>query len=165
MEPRDVVPTTNTTTDGGGIIKTPRSSRPGSSSSGSRHHHHHTRKPSNPDVLLDSLGLHDLDAERTERDVQELLRKHSSLGGGITTTATTSVLPTLNERMSNDSVNDGSVKDLHFIAKTNKKSDDHTILLSGGEGGTSGTSPVMKDLIILEEEEAEEEETADENDR
>lgn len=169
MEPRDVVPT-NTTTDGGGIIKTPRSSRPGSSSSGSSRHHHHTRKPSNPDVLLDSLGLHDLDAERTERDVQELLRKHSSLaaaaassGGGMPTTATTSLLPTLNERMSDDSVNDGLVKDLQFIAKTNKKDDDYTILMSGGEGVGSGTSPVTKDLITLEEE-ADEDENADDND-
>jgi hypothetical protein len=115
--------------------------------------------------------LHDLDAERTEREVQELLRKHSSIaaasssgGGGIptTTTTTTSLLPTLNERMSDDSVNDGLVKDLQFVAKTNKIGDD-TILLSGGEGGTSGTSPITKDLITLEEE-ANEEETADDND-
>jgi hypothetical protein len=166
MEHSEVISTTNT---GGGSlnsadeekagitnIQTPRS-RPGSSSSGKHHHAH--KKPSDPDVLLDSLGLHDLDAETTERGVQELLRKHSSSiaassgGGGITAP---SLLPTLNERMSDDMVNDGFTKDLQFVAKTNKKSDDT------GEGG-SGTSPATKDLITLEEE-ADEEENADDND-
>ena len=157
MEHSEVISTTNT---GGGSsnsadeekagttnTRTPRS-RPGSSSSGK---HHHAHKPSDPDVLLDSLGLHDLDAEMTERGVQELLRKHSSVaaagsGGGITAP---SLLPTLNERMSDDMVNDGFTKDLQFVAKT-------------PEGG-SGTSPATKDLITLEEE-ADEEENADDND-
>ena len=55
----------------------------------------------------------------TERGVRELLRKHSSSvvaagssGGGIT--APSSLLPTLNERMSDDMVNDGFTKDLQF---------------------------------------------------
>lgn len=153
MEPSEEVPTTNNTSGG---IQTPRS-RPGSSSSSSKHHH--TRKPSNPDVLLDSLGLHDLDAEMTERGVQELLRKHSSVAAA---SSGPSLLPTLNERMSDDMVNDGLVKDLQFVAKTNKKSDDTILLPGGGEGG-SGTSPTTKDLITLEEE-ADEEESADDND-
>ena len=167
MEHGEVISTTNT---GGGSsnsadeeragitkIQTPRLSRPGSSSGGKQHHRAH--KPSDPDVLLDSLGLHDLDAEATERGVRELLRKHSSGvaasngGGGITAP---SLLPTLNERMSDDTVNDGFTKDLQFVAKTNKTSDDT------GEGG-GGTSPATKDLITLEEE-ADEEENADDND-
>jgi hypothetical protein len=63
--------------------------------------------------------------------------------------------------MSDDMVNDGFTKDLQFVAKTNKKSDE-TIFLSGGEGG-SGTSLATKDLITLEEV-ADEEENADDND-
>lgn len=81
-----------------------------------------------------------LDSEMTETGVQELLRKHSSVaassGGGTTTP---SLLPTLNERMSDRSVNDGFVKDLQFVAKTKKKSDDTILLSGGGEEGGSGT--------------------------
>jgi hypothetical protein len=83
------------------------------------------------------------------------------MGGGITT----SLLPTLNERMSDDMVNDGYSEDLKFGAK--KRSGYSLLLSEGGGDGGSGTSLVStvssKDLITLEEE-ADEEENEDVND-
>lgn len=77
-----------------------------------------------------------LDSEMTETGVQKLLRKHSSVAAA---SSGPSLLPTLNERMSDDMVNDGLVKDLQFVAKTKKKSDDTILLSGGGEEGGSGT--------------------------
>jgi hypothetical protein len=50
-----------------------------------------------PDLLLDKLGLRDLDPNATHDEIQELLRKHISSNNG---------LPTLNERLSEDSLDD-----------------------------------------------------------
>ena len=50
-----------------------------------------------PDLLLDKLGFKDLDPNITQEEMQEMLRKHISSNSG---------LPTLNERMSEATMDD-----------------------------------------------------------
>lgn len=65
-----------------------------------------------PDILLDKLGFHDLDANVTKEELQELLRKHISSNNG---------LPTLNERMSEETMDDvHAFQDLQFVSKASK---------------------------------------------
>jgi len=73
------------------------------------HHSHHGSSSSSGgelpilidrDILLDKLGFRDLDPETTQGEMQELLRKHSISGNNG------SSLPTLNERMSEEALED-----------------------------------------------------------
>mmetsp|Transcript_1781 Transcript_1781/g.3818 ORF Transcript_1781/g.3818 Transcript_1781/m.3818 type:complete len:394 (+) Transcript_1781:153-1334(+) len=65
-----------------------------------------------PDILLDKLGFRDLDANVTQEELQELLRKHISSNNG---------LPTLNERMSEDTMDDvHAFQDLQFVSKKSR---------------------------------------------
>jgi hypothetical protein len=50
-----------------------------------------------PDLLLDKLGLRDLDPNASHDEIQELLKKHISSNNG---------LPTLNERLSEETLDD-----------------------------------------------------------
>jgi len=50
-----------------------------------------------PDLLLDKLGLRDLDANASHDEIQEMLKKHISSNNG---------LPTLNERLSEETLDD-----------------------------------------------------------
>ena len=50
-----------------------------------------------PDLLLDKLGLRDLDANASQEEIQEMLKKHISSNNG---------LPTLNERLSEETLDD-----------------------------------------------------------
>lgn len=67
-----------------------------------------------PDILLDKLGFRDLDPNATQEELQELLRKHIS---------SNSSLPTLNERMSEETMDDvHAFQDLQFVSKSSKAS-------------------------------------------
>ena len=62
-----------------------------------------------PDILLDRYGFHDLDAKLTQEEFQELLKKHLSRENA---------LPTLNERMSEETMEDvHAFQDLVFVKK------------------------------------------------
>jgi hypothetical protein len=87
-----------------------------------------------PDILLDRFGFQDLDPKITQEDFQELLKKHLSGGNS---------LPTLNERMSEETMEDvHAFQDLVFVKK-NKG--------SSGTGSPSSSSLVQS---IDESEEA-----------
>jgi len=63
-----------------------------------------------PDLLLDKLGFKDLDPNITQEEMQEMLRKHISSNSG---------LPTLNERMSEATMDDTQAfHDLSYHKKT-----------------------------------------------
>jgi len=64
------------------------------SSTGVGGEHHHVI---DPDLLLDKLGLRDLDANASHDEIQEMLKKHISSNNG---------LPTLNERLSEETLDD-----------------------------------------------------------
>lgn len=65
-----------------------------------------------PDILLDKLGMKDLDPDVTQAELQELLKRHISSGG----------LPTLNERMSEETLDDvHAFQDLKFVKKSGSK--------------------------------------------
>ena len=68
------------------------SSLDGSTGVGGEHHH-----VIDPDLLLDKLGLRDLDANASHDEIQEMLKKHISSNNG---------LPTLNERLSEATLDD-----------------------------------------------------------
>jgi hypothetical protein len=69
------------------------------------HSHHHTPESIDPDILLDGMGLRDLDAGATQEGVQELLRMHHHDNSRH--------LPALNERMSEGAMRDeGAFRDL-----------------------------------------------------
>ncbi len=61
------------------------------------HHHYHSHSDNSilidRDILLDKLGFRDLDPDITHGEIQDMLRKHNSL-------------PTLNERMSEETMDD-----------------------------------------------------------
>lgn len=101
----------------------------------------------NPDILLDKLGFRDLDPKLSQAELQEMLSKHLS---------SNSSLPTLNERMSEEMMEDvHAFTDLVFVKKTEtggKKKKKKS--LSGG------SSPVSNEA---KEEENEEEEEDDED--
>ena len=84
-----------------------------------------------PDILLDKLGFRDLDPNVTTEELQELLRKHIS---------SNSSLPTLNERMSEETMDDShAFQDLQYVKKS-----------SGGkkkEDGSGDDESVEKDRI------------------
>lgn len=62
------------------------------------HHHGESKDIIDPDILLDKLGFRDLDPNVTQEELQELLRKHlASNNAGLST---------LNERMSEDTLED-----------------------------------------------------------
>jgi hypothetical protein len=83
-----------------------------------------------PDILLDRFGFQDLDPKLTQEDFQELLKKH--LGANS--------LPTLNERMSEETMEDvHAFQDLVFVKK-NK--------------GSSGTGSPSSGSICIDSEEA-----------
>ena len=88
------------------------------------HSHHHTPESIDPDILLDGMGLRDLDACATQEGVQELLRMHHHHNSHH--------LPALNERMSEEAMNDeGAFRDLRYAAKA-------TAAAEGGESSPSG---------------------------
>lgn len=67
-----------------------------------------------PDILLDRFGFQDLDPKLTQEDFQDLLKKHLSGQNS---------LPTLNERMSEETLEDvHAFHDLVFVKKKNKGS-------------------------------------------
>jgi hypothetical protein len=62
-----------------------------------------------PDIFLDRCGLYDLDPKLTQEEFQDLLKKHLSGGNS---------LPTLNERMSEETMEDvHAFQDLVFVRK------------------------------------------------
>ena len=62
-----------------------------------------------PDILLDKFGFQDLDPKLTQEELQELLKKHMSGNNS---------LPTLNERMSEETMEDvHAFQDLVFVKK------------------------------------------------
>lgn len=64
-----------------------------------------------PDILLDKLGFRDLDPDVTQEELQELLRKHIS--------SNNSGLATLNERMSEETMDDvHAFQDLQFVKRS-----------------------------------------------
>ena len=84
-----------------------------------------------PDILLDKLGFRDLDPNITQEQLQELLRKHISSNTGM---------PTLNERMSEETMDDvHAFQDLQFV----KKSKDE---IEGGQGKSLRESMKEKGL-------------------
>ncbi|KAL3790728.1 hypothetical protein ACHAWO_013547 [Cyclotella atomus] len=84
-----------------------------------------------PDILLDKFGFQDLDPKLTQEDFQELLKKH--LGANS--------LPTLNERMSEETMEDvHAFQDLVFVKKN-----------KGSSGTGSPSSGSMGQSIDLEE--------------
>jgi hypothetical protein len=88
------------------------------------HSHHHTPESIDPDILLDGMGLRDLDACATMEGVQELLRMHHH--------SNSHHLPALNERMSEEEIYDeGAFRDLQYAAKATA---------AAAEGGTSPPS-------------------------
>ena len=67
------------------------------------------------DILLDKLGLKDLDPDVTQEKLQEMLRKHISSNGNC--------LPTLNERLTKDTMEDShAFQDLVFTKCKKDKS-------------------------------------------
>ena len=92
------------------------------------HHHHHSDV--DPDILLDKLGFRDLDPNATQEELQELLRKHISSQGG---------LPTLNERMSEATMDDTQAfHDLSYVVgKKASASASSSIDEGDGEEGNS----------------------------
>ena len=93
------------------------------------HHHHHSEV--DPDILLDKLGFRDLDPNATQEELQELLRKHISSQGG---------LPTLNERMSEATMDDTQAfHDLSYVVGK-KASANASSSIDEGDG-EEGNSP------------------------
>ena len=81
-----------------------------------------------PDILLDKFGFQDLDPKLTQEDFQELLKKHMSGSNS---------LPTLNERMSEETMEDvHAFQDLVFVKK-NKGSSGTASPSSGGQSSES----------------------------
>lgn len=75
----------------------------------------HHEKTFDPDILLDKLGMRDLDPNVTHDELQEMLRKHISSNGNS--------LPTLNERMTEDTMEDShAFQDLVFTKKDKNSS-------------------------------------------
>ncbi|KAL7438837.1 hypothetical protein ACHAXH_009186 [Discostella pseudostelligera] len=150
------------------------------------HHSHHGRSGSGEltilidrDILLDKLGFRDLDPETTQGEMQELLRKHCISGnnGGS--------LPTLNERMSEEALEDvhaftnltfckrpssgssgsntveesSEMSSMAAVAGEENLSPERTVLLREGHnmaGNKSLSSPAALQLNTLNEEEDEE---------
>jgi len=90
-QPRVVGPSSNNNLVGTSISPSP---SVGSSLDGSSGGGEHVI---DPDLLLDKLGLRDLDANASHEEMQELLKKHISSNNG---------LPTLNERLSEETLDD-----------------------------------------------------------
>ena len=96
------------------------------------HSHHHTPESIDPDILLDGMGLRDLDAGATQEGVQELLRMHHH---------NSHHLPALNERMSEEGMNDeGAFRDLRYAAKAAAEGGASSPSW-GGDGVGGGDSP------------------------
>ena len=67
-----------------------------------------------PDILLDKLGFRDLDPNASQAELREMLGRHLS---------SNSCLPTLNERMSEDTMEDvRAFQDLVFVKKSSEGS-------------------------------------------
>ncbi|KAL7542588.1 hypothetical protein ACHAXR_012336 [Thalassiosira sp. AJA248-18] len=110
-----------------------------------------------PDILLDKLGFRDLDPNVTQEELQELLRRHISSNNS---------LPTLNERMSEETMDDvHAFTDLQFVAKKSKdelevdngdNSPDKRPSLKAGQGVDMGsTASLLNTLVEGEDEDAE----------
>lgn len=94
-----------------------------------------------PDLLLDKLGLRDLDANATHDEIQELLKKHISSNNG---------LPTLNERLSEDTLDD--VHAFQDLVISKKSGDDLRESLRASQGPSSKILEVSLDALTEEDE-------------
>ena len=145
------------------------------------HHHHHSHSSGggdntiliDRDILLDKLGFRDLDPDITQGEMQEMLRRHISSNGNS--------LPTLNERMSEETMDDvHAFQNLTFCKRpstgsstgsTTVEESSEMMMMAGsaGEDGSSSpdraaskegykslNSPAALQLNTLDEEEEEE---------
>lgn len=94
-----------------------------------------------PDLLLDKLGLRDLDPNATHDEIQELLKKHISSNNG---------LPTLNERLSEDTLDD--VHAFQDLVVSKKSGDDLRESLRASQGPSSKILEVSLDALTEEDE-------------
>ncbi|KAL7466344.1 hypothetical protein ACHAXS_006644 [Conticribra weissflogii] len=116
----------------------------------------------NPDILLDKLGFRDLDPNVSQAEMQELLMKHLS---------SNSSLPTLNERMSEETMEDvHAFQDLVFVKKSSdgsgasaKKMKKRVSPVKGAAVGVAvGTGAAEEDVVLEEgDEEEEDDESSD----
>jgi hypothetical protein len=153
------------------------------------HHHHHSHSSGggdntiliDRDILLDKLGFRDLDPDITQGEMQEMLRRHISSNGNS--------LPTLNERMSEETMDDvHAFQNLTFCKRpstgsstgsTTVEESSEMMMMAGsaGEDGSSSperatskegykslSSPAALQLNTLDEEEEEEEGVDDDDD-
>lgn len=84
-----------------------------------------------PDLLLDKLGLRDLDANASHDEIQELLKKHISSNNG---------LPTLNERLSEETLDD--VHAFQDLVASSKKGS------SGADDGDYSPGKAARDSLL-----------------
>lgn len=123
---------------GAGLTISPSASIGSSLDGGVPDHHSWSGEMCDPDILLDKLGFRDLDANASQEEMQEMLRRHISSSGNS--------LPTLNERMSEATMDDAhAFQDLQFVkraAPSSASSKDE--LEGGGEDGNGSPekSPV-----------------------
>ena len=132
----------------------------GSSLDGHGEHHH---QELDPDVLLDKLGFRDLDPNITQEQLQEMLRKHISSNSG---------LPTLNERMSEETLDDvHAFQDLSFVKRGSQDGEEgepaspkgHRRDASGGLSGSAVMGSALNTLAEGDDEEEEGEEDGEED--
>jgi len=87
-----------------------------------------------PDLLLDKLGLRDLDANASHDEIQEMLKKHISSNNG---------LPTLNERLSEETLDDvHAFQDL--VASKKGGSSSSSSSSSGNDGGNNSPGKALR---------------------
>lgn len=118
-----------------------------------------------PDILLDKFGFHDLDPNATQEEFQELLKKHMNMSGS-------SGLPTLNERMSEETMDDvHAFQELVYKKKEKgsspSNSSDHLVGLEesescDGERAKRGSANFLLNTLEEGEDEEEDENAASE---
>jgi len=116
----------------------------------------------NPDILLDKLGFRDLDPNVSQAEMQEMLMKHLS---------SNSSLPTLNERMSEETMEDvHAFQDLVFVKKSSdgsgasaKKMKKRVSPVKGPGVGVAAATGVEEDALLEEGDEEEEDDESSED--
>jgi len=87
------------------------------------------------DILLDKLGFRDLDPDVTQEKLQEMLRKHISANGNS--------LPTLNERLTEDTMEDSHAFQDLVISKCKKEKNSREGAMNDARKGLS-TRAIME---------------------
>mmetsp|Transcript_5886 Transcript_5886/g.12069 ORF Transcript_5886/g.12069 Transcript_5886/m.12069 type:complete len:268 (-) Transcript_5886:19-822(-) len=116
----------------------------------------------NPDILLDKLGFRDLDPNVSQAEMQEMLMKHLS---------SNSSLPTLNERMSEETMEDvHAFQDLVFVKKSSdgsgasaKKMKKRVSPVKGPGVGVAAATGAEEDALLEEGDEEEEDDESSED--